>query len=117
MDAARLFGEAIADMLAIGFDLPAQLLQHLPYLPRRRWRCLGHWRAGHSRRHRGLFDGGIAAIRASHLLPATLPVEGGAVTEPGFEFVPGRASQLEQDHSRSDSLPGSTLPAMVQQSG
>src|SRR5262249_6177718 len=108
MDAARFLGKARADIVAIGFDLTAQFQQRRPHL-RRRDRRLPLAGAADVRRHDGLLDPRIAAMRASDLAGLLLRLETLAVAEPRFEFVAGSASQREQDH-RADLLTVLCIP-------
>lgn len=53
---------------------------------------------GDARSHRRLADHGVAADRTGDLMARRLFVIGGAIAEPRFELVVGRASQREEDH-------------------
>src|ERR1700730_85324 len=108
MDAARLLGKALADIVAFLFDLPPHFHQGGAHL-RRRYRQVSVARAADIRCHQRLLDLGVAAIRAGDLAGPGLCLEALAVAEPGLEFVAGRAAQREQDH-RANLLTRLSIP-------
>src|SRR5439155_7311014 len=101
MNAARLLGKALADVIAIGLDLAAHLRKRGEHLSRRDWRLIA--RASDIGRHQRLLDLRIAAIRTGDLARLLLRLKPVAVAEPALEFMAGSASQREQDH-RADLL-------------
>ena len=90
MDAARLFGEARADIVAVGLDLLAQLLQRRGRIcgARRGRRRLGVPVAGAvgserpSRGAIGAFSTCVSPHSGQAIAPRALPVIGGVVAEP-----------------------------------
>ena len=101
MDAARLLGKALADVIAVGLDLAPHLRQRGAHLGRRDRRLVA--RASDIGRHQRLLDLRIAAIRTGDLARLLLRLKPVAVAEPALEFMAGSASQREQDH-RADLL-------------
>src|SRR3954462_10979667 len=106
MDFARLLGEALADIVAIRFDLTAQFEQGRAHLSRRQRRDV-LVRTPDIRRHQRLFDPVIAAGRTGDLARLLLRIEGIAAAEPALEFVLGVATQREPDHRKCP--PGTCL--------
>src|SRR5438067_399707 len=63
VNAPGFFGEALADVIAVGLDLPPHLDQRCAKLCRRdRWRSL--LRSAEARRHYRFFDRGLTAFGA-----------------------------------------------------
>src|SRR4051812_35537708 len=92
MDAACLFGEARPDIVAIGLDLLAQLLEHRLGVERhaggrRRYRRRRLARLADPRRHHRLADLAVAAQGTAQLLLRQLRLIGGAAREPALELV------------------------------
>src|ERR1700680_4989536 len=108
MDATRLLGKALADIVAVLFDLPPHFHQGGAHL-RRRYRQALVARAADIRCHPRLLHLGVAAIRASDLAGLVLCLEALAVADPGLEFMAGRAAQREQDH-RANLLTRLSIP-------
>src|SRR5216683_8211644 len=110
VDLARLFGKALADVIAIGLDLGPQLAEFLPDLDRHGRHLGGGCRGllaalADARRHGSLGGFGIAAFGAGELAAGHLPVGGAAVTKPGLEDMALGAFDVEQDHCRAILLP------------
>src|SRR5579863_2188950 len=97
MNLARFLGKALADIIAIGLDLTAQLDKRRAQLGGRQRRGLPA-RAPDPRRHQRLLDLRVAAIRAGDLARLLLGLEAVAIAEPALEFVARSAAQGKEDH-------------------
>src|SRR6516225_4427393 len=97
VDAASLLGKAIADIIAVGLDLPAQLDQCCTelYGRHRRHRFA---RSAETRGHHRFFHRSVAAFGAGDLTGLLLRLEPVPVTKPPLEFVAASTAQREQDH-------------------
>src|SRR5262245_34143103 len=101
MDAAGLFGELGADIVAVGFDVGAQFLQlplHLGQLRRLPVRYLAT--LADARRHGRFLDLVAAAGRTGDRPGLGLAVIGGVVAEPSLEHMALGAAEIEQDHAK-----------------
>src|SRR5882724_9874497 len=111
VNAPRLLGKAVADIIAVRLHMPAHLDQSSAELGRgNRWS--GFPRAGETRRHDGLLDRGAAAFGAGDLTSLLLCLEPVPVTKPRVEFMAVSTTQREQDH-RHHLLAGSCIPAFA----
>src|SRR5690606_32618132 len=122
VDLARLLGEALADIVGILGDVPAQFAHRLAQrlLARGGRRGQPHpvaaalalllRRTAERRRHQRLLDPG----RAAHRTFRAVLVEIGAGAEPGFELMVALAAKLETDHRRAAaSAPGLAGPSKL----
>src|SRR5260221_525429 len=98
MDAPRLLGKALANIIAILLDLLTHRHQHRAHLHGGDRRPIALARAADIRRHRRLFDLGVAAMRTGNPVSLLLRLKRVAVAEPRLEPVIGRAAQGAQDH-------------------
>src|SRR4029077_15969220 len=92
MDAARLFGELRADIIAVGFDLLAQFDERRPEL-RRRDRRARLARAADARRHQRFLDLRLTAFRARNLARLQVSFISFAIPKTAFELMPRCAAQ------------------------
>src|SRR5580692_3953624 len=97
VDAPGFFRKALADVIAVGLDLPPHFDQRGAEL------CRGDWRgdlprSAEARRHYRFLDRGLTAFGAGDLAGLLLRLEPVSVTKPPFELVAMSTAQRKQDH-------------------